>query len=56
MESAVKPGDIVNGYFAFDLKIYVPDLLPGTGYHAYLIVGKHIDGPHKMVISGTAGM
>ena len=55
-KSAVKPGDIVEGYFGFDLKIHIPELLPGTDCHAYLIIGEHIDGPHRMVISGSEDM
>ena len=56
MESAIQPGDIVEGYFGFDLKIHIPELLPGTDCHAYLIIGEHIDGPHRMVISGSEDM
>jgi hypothetical protein len=50
----IKPGEVAEGHFAFDLLKSMEEALPPGEHQVYLIAGAHIDGPHRVIVHPPA--
>ena len=46
------PGDVVEAWFGFDLAPLLRFPLPSGDHCAYLLVGEHLSGPHRIEVLG----